>query len=270
MADEPEARAEGEAEPEAPAERGAEPEAPAELAEPPEAGPGPGPTPPPDTDQGRATDTRSTGYGVALLLAAAAVVAAIVTARASVLGDEATDHWQRSVREEERRGALLIQGVRFTYGEEGDVAFMIATSEARAAALEEAAATAAPDVAARLTAEVQVHSQVADAMRASIVFGNDPRFLLASGGYDLAASLASDRVEEGADVMADPLASVRAGDEASRHGIRTLAVATVVGLAFMAGSLAQALPSRRRMLLIAGWVALGVASVLAVAVELTA
>jgi hypothetical protein len=224
----------------------------------------------PPSEAATPPDRRSSGFGVALLLAAAAVVAAIVTARASFLGSEATDHWQRSVREEERRGALLIQGVRFTYGEEGDVSFMIATSEARAAALEEAAASAPPDVAERLTAEAQVHSQVADAMRESVVFGTDPRFTLPSGGYGLAASLASDRAEEGADVMADPLATVRAGDEASRHAIRILAVAIVVGLAFMAGSLAQALPSRRRLLLIAGWVVLGVASALALAVELTA
>ena len=195
---------------------------------------------------------------------------AIITARASIGGGTATDLWQQSVREEEKRGALLIQGTRFTYGEEGDVAFMIATSEAQATALEEAAASAAPEIAERLNAEAQVHSQVAEAMRASIMFANDPRFMLPSGGYDLAASLANDRVEDGAVVLADPLVTIRAGDEASRHAIRILSIAIVVGLAFLAGSLAQALPSRRRLLLIAGWVALGAAAALAVAIELTA
>ena len=115
---------------------------------------------------------------------------------------------------------MLIQGVRFTYGDEGDIAFLIATSQTRADALEEAAASAAPDIAERLRAEAQVHAQVAEAMRTSVVIGNDPRFVLPSGGYDLEASLANDRAEEGADLLADdPLATVKAGDEASRHAI---------------------------------------------------
>jgi hypothetical protein len=214
---------------------------------------------------------RAAGSGVAFLLAAAAILAALITARASLLGGQATGLWQQSVREEERRGALLIQGVRFTYGDEGDIAFLIATSQTRADALEEAAASAAPDIAERLRAEAQVHAQVAEAMRTSVVIGNDPQFVLPSGGYDLAASLARDRAEEGDDLLADdPVATVKAGDEASRHAIAILTITIVAGFAFLAGALAQALPSRRRLLLVAGWVVLGVAALLALTVELTA
>jgi hypothetical protein len=230
------------------------------------AGPSADPDPSPDAQGGRAA-----GTGVAFLLAAAAILAALITARASVLGGQATDLWQQSVREEERRGALLIQGVRFTYGDEGDIAFLIATSQTRADTLEEAAASAAPDIAERLRAEAQVHAQVAEAMRTSVVIGNDPRFVLPSGGYDLAASLASDRAEDGDDLLADdPVATVKAGDEASQHAIAILTITIVAGFAFLAGALAQALPSRRRLLLVAGWVTLGMAALLAIVVELTA
>jgi hypothetical protein len=218
---------------------------------------------------GAAERQRPKGIGVALLLAAAAIVAAVITARASVVGGQATDLWQQSVREEERRGAILIQGVRFTYGEEGDVAFMIAMSEARAAALEEASASAAPDIAERLAAEAQVHAQVAQVMRDSVSLASDPRFQLPSGGYDLEAALAAARSEVGDDQLPDPLATVRMADEASRHAIRILAVTVVVGLAFLAGSLAQVLHSRRRVLLVAGWVTLLAAVGLAVVVEVS-
>ena len=215
-------------------------------------------------------DGRSTGFGVALLLGAAAVVAALITARASVLGSEATDLWQKAVREEARRGAILIQGVRYTYGDEADTAFMIATSEARAAALEEASAVASPDVASRLAAEARVHAQVADAMRGSVNLADDPAFMLPNGGYDLQASLATARREAGDDRLTDPTATVAAGDAASQQAIRLLAVTIVAGLAFLAGSLAQVVASRRRLLLIIGWGTLTAAGLLAIAIEVTA
>jgi hypothetical protein len=232
----------------------------------PEPEPEPAAAPPAEGD----SRERSSGFGVALLLGAAAMVAAIITARASVIGGQATDLWQRSVREEERRGALLTLGVRYAYGEEGDVAFMIATSQTRASALEEAAASAPPDVAAPLAAEARVHAQVADAMRTSTAIANDPRFMRPSGAYDLQASLADERAESGDDQADDPLVSIAAADAASAQTIRILAVAIIVGIVFLLGSLAQAVASRRRALLVAGWVTLGTATVLALVFEVTA
>ena len=119
-------------------------------------------------------------------------------------------------------------------------------------------------------AEAQVHTQAADAMQASMTMGNDPRFVLPSGAYDLQASLANDRREGGEDDPDDPLASVAAADQASAKTIRILAVSIVVGVVFLLGSLAQAVRSRRRALLIAGWVTLGISVALAIALELGA
>ena len=122
--------------------------------------------------------TESSGRGVAVLLAAAAILAAIIAARASLLGSQATDLWQRSVGEEQKRGAFLMEGVRFTYGDEGDVAFMLASEQVRAEELRTASDAASPDVARSLEAEARVHEQVVSAMRTSSLMGTDPRYLL--------------------------------------------------------------------------------------------
>ena len=214
---------------------------------------------------------RSTGFGVAFLLAAAAIVAAIITARASVLGGQATDLWQQSVREEERRGALLSLGVRYAYGEEGDVAFMIATSQTRADALEDAAASAPPDIAERLTAESQVHAQVAESMRTSVQIAERPAVHARRRAATTCRRASRTTGPRAVTTRsADPVVTIALADETSAHAVRILAVAIVVGVVFLLGSLAQALRSRRRALLIAGWTTLGAAVVIAIAVEVTA
>lgn len=48
--------------------------------------------------------TAETPTIVAVLLATAAVVAAVIGARAALLGDEGTDTWHTAVREDARRG----------------------------------------------------------------------------------------------------------------------------------------------------------------------
>ena len=69
-------------------------------------------------------------------------MAAIVTARASLVASDATSDWNKSVAREQKRGALLLEGIRYTYGTEGDQAFMLATATLKAQALREAAAGA--------------------------------------------------------------------------------------------------------------------------------
>jgi hypothetical protein len=91
-----------------------------------------------------------------------------------------------------------------------------------------------------------------------------------SGAYDLQASLADERAESGDDRSADPLVSIAAADEASARTIRILAVAIVVGVVFLLGALAQAVASRRRALLVAGWLTLGTAGALVLALEVIA
>jgi len=96
------------------------------------------------------------GHGVVVLLALAAIVAAIIGARASLLGIDASDGWQQSVEDEQRRGSILMWDVRSVYGDKGELAFAIAIEEIRAAGLLAASDAAAPDIAARLLAEAQI------------------------------------------------------------------------------------------------------------------
>ena len=210
------------------------------------------------------------GHCVAILLAAAAIVAAIITARATIKGSEATGLWQQSVGEEQKRGAFLLEGARYAYGDVGDMAFFIATEQVRADELQAASATAPADIAPHLLMEAQVHAQVAEAIRTSSVIGTEEQYQLPSGGYDLQRFLADERLELGDDLRIDPLATVEEGDRASEHGRRLIGTMALVGLSFLLGSLAQSMTTRRRLLLLLGWAALAVAVLMAVAVETAA
>jgi hypothetical protein len=205
---------------------------------------------------------------VALLLAVAAIVAATITARASLVGSEATSAWQTAVGDEQRRGALLLEQVRYAYGSEGDLAFMIVAAQEQADAMREAIPGASPAVAAALETEAGVQEQVAELVKPASEIASDPRYELASGGYDLQLRLADERRSNPDDLANDPLAQVAAGDAAADHAVRLMLTTIAVGVAFLFGALAQAAHRRRRVLLVLGWIALGVASVAAVAVEL--
>ena len=160
------------------------------------------------------------GHGVVVLLALAAIVAAIIGARASLLGIDASDGWQQSVEDEQRRGSILMWDVRSVYGDKGELAFAIAIEEIRAAGLLAASDAAAPDIAARLLAEAQIREGVAEAMRQSSTIASDPRFLLPSGGYDLQLSLADTRAGLGDELDIDPMASVSGSSAVSARSKR--------------------------------------------------
>jgi hypothetical protein len=197
----------------------------------------------------------------------AAIVAASIGARASLLGIDASDLWQQSVEDEQRRGSILMWDVRSVYGDEGELAFAIAIEEVRAAGLLTASETAAPDIAARLLAQAQIREGVAETMRQSSPISSDPRYLLPSGGYDLQLSLADTRAGLGDDLDIDPMVSVSAGDRASQHGLALFASTIVVSLAFLSGALAEIAIARRRTLLWLGWAAVLGGALLALAIE---
>lgn len=207
---------------------------------------------------------------VALLLAIAAVVAAIITARASLIASDAGDAWQASVSEEQRRGAMLLENVRYTFGTEGEVALMIASADVRAQEFRAEAARRSPEIAMALLAEADVQQQVLDSTRSASEVASDPRYALPSGGYDLELRLADSRQELGDDLSIDPATSIAAGDAASDRAIRLTAATLGVGLAFLLGALAQALRRPRRLLLLAGWLAVLVTVAVAIALETSA
>ena len=211
----------------------------------------------------------SSSRAVAILLAVAAIVAAIITARASLVASDATSAWNGAVSVEQRRGAMLLEQFRYTYAIEGDQAFMIATAEEKAAALRAAAAAPSlpPDVAAALAAEAEVQQQLRDLVGPSSEIVSDPRYVLPDGGYDLQRRLADTRAADPENIALDPLIEMAAGDAAADEANRLMLATIGVAMAFLCGALAQAFGRHRRLLLTLGWAALAVGSAAAVAIS---
>lgn len=211
-----------------------------------------------------------TSRAVPILLAIAAIVAAIITARASLVASDATSAWNSGVGVEQRRGGLLLEQLRYTYAIEGDQAFMLTIAEERAAALRAAAAapSLAPEVATALLAEAQVQQQLRDLVGPSAEIVNEARYVLPDGGYDLQRRLSDTRAEDPEALAEEPLADMARGDAAADEANQLMLATIGVAMAFLCGALAQAFGRHRRLLLGIGWVALGLGVAAAVAVTL--
>ena len=219
----------------------------------------------PGADPADRADREQGGRAVPLLLAMAAIVAALVTARAALLGSDATSDWQRSVGDEQRRGAMLLEEVRYTYGSEGDMAMMIITADVQAQELRAVAAGQPPEVVAIVESEAQVQQQLVDLVGPSSELYTDPRYRIDSGGVDLQLRLADSRAEDAGD---DPLVALAQGDGAADTASRLMLTTLFIAGAFLLGAIAQALRRRPRILLAIGWVALESGSKAAIAVQL--
>lgn len=239
----------------------------------PETEPAPEADHPPGTDPARLQTASADGSSraVAVLLAVAAIVAAIITARASLVSSDATSAWNDSVAVEQRRGAQLLEEMRYAYSVEGDVAFMLTITEERAASLRAAADAAEAagqpsEVTRTLRQEADALQQVRDlAGPASDVVSN-ARYALPGGGYDIQRRLADTRAEDPDGMRADPLLEVATGDAAASESNRLMLSTIGVAMAFLCGALAQAFGRHRRMLLLLGWLALGVGAAAALAI----
>jgi hypothetical protein len=207
---------------------------------------------------------------VAVLLACAAVVAAVLTARAAFVAGEATGAWQTAVRDEVRRSSLAVLAIDAVYGSEGRIAFHVATEQARAEEARARASQQPAELATALEAEAQVHDGVIEALLPSSEIASDARYALDGGGFDLLLRLADERATDPDALGIDPEATVAEGDASSDHAVRLTAVTIVVAFAFLFGALAQAMRRRRTAFLVLGWAALGASVVLAVAVEILA
>ena len=206
---------------------------------------------------------------VAVLLACAAVVAAIIGARAAIVGDDGSDTWHSSVREDVKRGAGLVEDVRFVYTEEAQLAFQVAEGEVRAEeALREAKASTG--LAAELLA-VQAGAQqgVVDTVKSSSKLAKDEKYHLPGGGYDVPLRLVDTRAENPDLVELDPDATEEEGSDLSTESALLVASTLPAGLAFLCGALAHGFPSRRRWLVPLGFALTGASLVLAIIIEVT-
>jgi len=206
---------------------------------------------------------------VAVLLACAAVVAAIIGARAAMVGDDGSDTWHGAVREDVKRGAGLVEDVRFVYTEEAALAFQVAEGEVRA---EEARREARQSAGlAQELLEIQAGAQdgVVDTVKSSSELAKDPKYRLDGGGYDVPQRLADTRAENPDLVAIDPDATEAEGADLSYESALMVASTLPAGLAFLCGALAHGFPSRRRWLVPLGFALTALSLLLAILVEVT-
>ncbi|MGA3057784.1 MAG: hypothetical protein ABSE70_07085 [Candidatus Limnocylindrales bacterium] len=205
--------------------------------------------------------------GVAILLTIAAVVAAIVGARVSMVSSAASDSWQSALRAEVKRSAGAMDDVRYLYQTELPVAIRILEARLVQGELQAAAATTTGLAGEALQVEADVQAGIASGLISSSDLAAKPDYALPSGGFDLGKRLADLRAQNPALMALDPDGLEAAGDKlAHKAELLTLALfPTSIG-AFL-GVLAQPFKRRRGLLLAAGSAALAAGALMALGVE---
>ena len=204
---------------------------------------------------------------VAILLAVAAVITAAIGARSALLSDQGSDTWHKAVRDDVKRGAGLVEDVRFVYAEEVIVALQVIEAQIRERELRAAAARSDGDVAGLLRAEAGAQKTLRETFQKPSEFAR-PRYALEGGGYDVFRRLADRRARNPALARIDPDATEQQGSDRRREGSLLLACALPAALAFLLGALAEGFGRRRRWLVRAGFACVAVALVAALIVEI--
>jgi hypothetical protein len=210
------------------------------------------------------SEDRGTDTAVALLLALAAIAAAAIGARAALLGDSGSDTWHRAVREDVRQGARIVGDVRLLYEEDAAVAHRVAEAQLVGEETRRAARGERGTVGSILEAEAEAQLGVANTLAGgSALADGDPLRTLRLRGRDLLERLVELRADTPPELAGlDPDATEEEGADQSRESSLLVASTIPVALAFLLGALAEALPGRRRGLVLAGFacVAAGIAS----------
>jgi hypothetical protein len=238
---------------------GAPEERPAEDREPPRP-----PEPEPAADGAGETPTI-----VAILLAAAAVVAAVIGARAASVGDDGSDTYHTSIREDVKAGAALVEDVRFVYQEEAALAFQVAESIARSAESRRQAQESEGLAKTLLETDAGAQEGVVETLRKSSDLAFDPKYEVPGGGYDVLQRLADTRAENPDLVAIDADATEERATDLNFESALLIATTVPAALAFLCGALANGFPSARRWLVPVGFALTGVSVILAVIVEVT-
>jgi hypothetical protein len=207
---------------------------------------------------------------IALLLAGAAVVAAIIGTRATLLSGSASTGWQRALRIEVQRAAATGEDIRFVYGSEGRIAYLMAVALVREDEFRAEAERRGGAERDALLLEAEVQAGVAAGLRPAVPVAADDRYALPDGGFDLPLRLADKRAENPDMVALDPDAQQASADRSSTKAVLMAATTIPVGITFLLGALAQPYRSRRRALRATAFAALVLGGMLAIVVELAA
>jgi hypothetical protein len=257
---EPEERPEPE-EPREPEER-REPEEPREPQEPRE-------PPPPAKPEPAGDESGETPTIVAVLLAAAAVVAAVIGARAASVGDDGSDTYHTSIREDVKAGAALVEDVRFVYQEEAALAFQVAESIARSQESRLEAQESEGLAKSLLEADAGSQEGVVKTLRGSSDLAFDPKYEVPGGGYDVLERLADVRAENPDLVAIDADATEERATDLNFESALLIATTVPAALAFLCGALANGFPGARRWLVPVGFALTGLSLILALIAEIT-
>ncbi len=195
--------------------------------------------------------SRPGSRAIATLLATAAILAALITTRASMLSGQASDDWQTSLRNEVKRSAAVQEDVRYLYQNLLPVAMLIETARAQEEAVKQQLA-AHPEAAARLNLEIATLEQVQQALSGASPLTSSADIALPSGGWDLGKALAQQRNTAPDLVALNPDADTTAGDTAAAKARRVSLATVPIALGVLLAALAEPFVSWRRRLL---WVA---------------
>jgi hypothetical protein len=203
---------------------------------------------------------------VAVLLAVAAVIAALIGARAALLGDSGSDTWHKSIREDVRRDAGIVEVSRFVYSEDAPAALQLRAAQIRGDEAKREARGESDPIRAVLEVEAAGQEGLANTVRQASDTADDPKYSKGEG-YDVLKRLADERAEDPGLVAADPDATEERGSDRSRESSMLVATTILVAFAFLCGALAHGFPDWRRRLVPAGFAFAGVGLVAAVAIE---
>jgi hypothetical protein len=206
--------------------------------------------------------------GVVFLLSAAAVLAALIGARASVLSAAASTAWQEGTRAQVKEAAAYVESIRYIYGVEVPRAVLVTEVRFRKQELSSLPKTEEFSDVTRhsIAIEKDVQTGVLEKVSAGSTLGSDPKYITATG-FDPVQMLIDDRESTPELLEVDPHHDKAEGDEKSDQAIKLMATTIPVAFAFLCGALARGFPRRRRLWLIAGAALLSIAFVLAIVIE---
>jgi hypothetical protein len=205
---------------------------------------------------------------VTLLLVGAAVFGAIIGIRAALVDNNGGDNLDRSVRQDVKRGAAVVESIRFVYAEEAPAAVQVAEARIRARDLRAAAKGKPVQVADYLRSEAAAQDQLVKTLEPTHPITSNPKYRKPDGSYDVPLRLADERAERPDLVHIDPDATQQLGLDNAQTATLLRGTTIPLAVAFMFGALTEGFPARRRPFLIAGYAFLVLGVLLAIIVEL--
>lgn len=155
----------------------------------------------------------------------------VAFAVATYLAGQATDHWNRAVKDDVKWSAGLIEDARYLFADEAPFAYEYATTVARADALTESAAGLPPREATAALIEARATSSGVQGRRDQFLLAGDTLLddrYWTGDHFDVATRLEDARASARTTVVADPAALEATGDRYAAAAVTVALVPIVV------------------------------------------